>query len=79
MSIANERNTKMGRNVKLVAALVLLAPELIVSKEELLGPFEQASVGGVVEAVGLLKRGKISVNEFEFFIGFVRLGIGRDG
>ena len=78
MSIANEGNTKMGRNEKLMAALVLSVPEPVICKEELLGPFEQASTGGVVEAVRLLKHGKISVNEFEFFVGFEHLGIGRD-
>ena len=78
MSVTNDGDTKTGKNVKLVAALVLSAPEAVICEEELLGPFEQASAGGVIKVVRLLKRGKILVDKPEFFVGLAGLGVSGD-
>ena len=59
-----------------MVALMLSTPEAVVCEEELLGPPEEASAGGVVKVVGLLERGKVVVNELEFFIGLACLGVG---
>ena len=50
-------------------ALGLSAPESAVYKEELLGPFEQANAGSIIELVGLLKSGEIVVDVFDLFVG----------
>ena len=76
VSVTNNGDTEMGNNVKLMAALVLSAPEAIVCKKELLGLLEQASVGSIVKVVGLLKSGEVMVNELEFFVGMASLGVG---
>ena len=69
MSIMNEGNAEVGRNIKLMAALGLSAPESPICEEELLGPFEKADTGSIVKVVGLLESGEIVVDELDFIIG----------
>jgi len=71
MSIMNEGNAEVGRNIKLMAALGLLVPESPICKEELLGLFEKADTGSIIEVVGLLESGEIVVDELDFFVGLV--------